>query len=290
MTVTYVTYANLVNDVSDLATQLHALRASEELIGVVGIPRSGMLPAAMLAQHLDLPLGEFYWFVKEGCFMRSGERFGVRPGRPGKVLVLDDSIYKGTAMQHARTYAAARGLPGRFELLWGAVYSSPETPVEGLPDISSRSVPADRYFEWNLFNHPDLTTAMLDLDGVLCHDPQQADNDDGERYACWLTTAAPRYIPRVPLGAICTHRLEQYRPQTEAWLAQYGIRYGRLLMSPYPTAAARRAGPAYGVWKGSQYADPAFRLFLESDDGQALRIWQESGKPVICTTTKAVYQ
>ena len=91
----------------------------------------------------------------------------------------------------------------------------------------------------------------------------------------------PKRIPTFPLNGIVTNRLERHRPQTEAWLAKHGIEYGKLIMSPYATFAERDRANDSARRKANAYAaDPTLRLFIESDDQQAIQIAKFSGRPV----------
>src|SRR5690242_7983600 len=64
---------------------------------IVGIPRSGMIPAAMLATHLQLPLADVRGYAAGIVNGRSGA--SERPGK--RVLLVDDSANKGAAMARA---------------------------------------------------------------------------------------------------------------------------------------------------------------------------------------------
>src|ERR1700687_3606768 len=70
---------------------------------VIGIPRSGMLPATIIALNRNLPLAEMSTFLR-GQEMAGGYRYQhfARPhGPPRKVLLVDDSALSGSAMNEA---------------------------------------------------------------------------------------------------------------------------------------------------------------------------------------------
>jgi uncharacterized HAD superfamily protein len=137
--------------------------------------------------------------------------------------------------------------------------------------------------------HSELFDAMLDIDGVLCVDSPVFDND-GPEYVAAIENAVPLHLPRVPVGALISCRLERWREQTESWLKRHGVKYGRLILSSYPTAADRRRQCNYGRYKGEQYRDCGATLFIESSSDQAPEIARVSGKPVICLGDKGVHQ
>ena len=278
MSVNFITYADLYRDTMDLERRL-----PRDIAGVIGIPRSGMLPASIIALHRNIPLASscMSWWMKSGQRRRD-----ISLG-DGPLLVVDDSIYRGTAMLEARqTFDGSTWGRG---VIYAAVYGSPETPDDRKADFVGRIVPANRYFAWNLFHHDDLKNAMLDMDGVLCYDPPVTDSVDESSYAAWLPNAERFNVPTVPVGAICTNRLARYADETQAWLEGHGVRYGKLFMSTASTAA-ERSMEACGEFKGRTYRDSNYSLFVESDRRQAAAIARIANKPVISIDTGEVFQ
>ena len=85
----------------------------------------------------------------------------------------------------------------------------------------------------------------------------------------------------MPLPAIITARLEKYRAETEAWLADYGIRYKELVMGPWLTKAERERSDV-AAWKAKEFDRTGLELFVESDPAQAKAIHRQTGKNVLC--------
>ena len=270
---TYITYSDLVRDVEKLALSI-PWETVRRIRAVVGIPRSGLLPATMLAQHWNVPLADY-----DGRLL-SGERaMSWSSGCGDTLLLVDDAIYRGTAMDRA-----AALIPADHQLLRAAVYSHPDSPPI---DFIGRVVPARRYFSWNLFGHADAATFAFDLDGVLCLDPPVRD-DDGPEYEQALVNAVPWKLPSVKVGAIITMRLGKWRAITEEWLSRHGVQYRDLVMCPCGSAKERRVKygiTGYGKWKGERAVDRGLSLFVESDDAQAVEIHLSTGMMVICPTT-----
>jgi len=50
-------------------------------------------------------------------------------------------------------------------------------------------------FEWNALHHSNPERFCVDIDGVLCRDPTEAENDDGESYLEFLPGWMRRYGP-----------------------------------------------------------------------------------------------
>ena len=272
----YRSYADLAHVV---ATQGHRLPPDIDL--VVGIPRSGLLAANMISLARNLPLADLDGFIA-GRVLGSGwtkppsERAGN--AGPRHVLVVDDSISSGRSMREARDKLAAAGLEARITFC--AVFGRSDTDNPEA-DLVLERVALPRAFEWNIFHHKNLARMCFDIDGVLCHDPDRSQNDDGDRYLAFLLDAAPLYATTRPIGHLVTSRLEKYRPQTEAWLDRHGVQYGKLWMLDLPTAAERRRRGAHGAFKAGVYKQTDTLLFVESEARQARQIAALAGKPVL---------
>lgn len=279
----YITYAQLAKDVQVLARKLPRSLIGD-LAGVLGVPRSGMLPATMLANHFHLPLSDTYSFCTTGWLPRGGSRLAGFSSIGNTLLVVDDSIHTGTSM--SASLAVCRDSFSQYTFVSATIYRCPEkqAPV----DYYALDVAKPRYFEWNLMQHPDMNSFMLDLDGVLCYDPTVFD-DDGPEYVKSISEAQPFHTPRFPIHSICTMRLEHRREVTEKWLADYGIKYERLIMVGLDTANKRRRILDYELWKGEHYKRSDARLFIESSAMQGEGIAQVSGKPVICLEDNRLY-
>jgi orotate phosphoribosyltransferase len=278
----YTTYAQLADDVRALVAKL-----PRDIVGVLGVARSGLIPATMVAEILHVPLGEASLFAQTGLFFPSGERLGGKHPTGGRLLVLDDSAYQGATLR--RVWGAVSQSPfyKDYQWLWGAVYRHPDYPRT--VDVFAREIPSQRYFQWNLMQHADMANWMMDIDGVLCFDGTVLD-DDGPRYRRSLVDAIPLHLPRRQVHTLISMRLERWRPETEAWLEQHGVCYQRLILAPYPTAQKRRRECKYGEWKGQHYKDSPCTLFIESSIDQAPEIAKVSNKPVICLDTNQVFQ
>jgi len=250
---------------------------------VVGIPRSGLLAASVLALHRQVPVLDLDGLVA-GRHLGGGRRLGPRGDVPTiesarRILVVDDSVYSGAAMRAARAAVAAADLSAPVD--FAAVYATRGATHH--VDHFYAVVPQPRVFAWNVLHHECLVDSCMDIDGVLCRDPSDAENDDGPRYREFLETVPVRYVPSVEVGCLVTSRLERYRPETEAWLARAGVRYRRLVMHPATSGAERRSAGDHGERKAQAYLDTSAPLFVESDLSQAIIIAGISGRPVYCT-------
>jgi uncharacterized HAD superfamily protein len=246
---------------------------------IVGVPRSGMLPANLIALYMSKPFTDIHSF-RNGHIYKAGERgqfIDVKDFR--KILIVDDSIASGSAMIKAKELV--KEVAPDFEISYCAVYVVPGK--ENLVDYYFEAVPLPRYFQWNIFNHTTLDKACFDIDGVLCVDPTDEQNDDGPLYTDFILNAAPLYIPKSRVGTLVTSRLEKYRSQTETWLETNGVKYNKLVMLNLPDARSRQRANNHGQHKANTYQQPEYNLFFESSLSQAIEINRITGKPVFCT-------
>jgi hypothetical protein len=294
----YISYAQLVKDSMELARRLPPLRA------VAGIPRSGMIPASLISLDRNVPLISIESLLSpEPLAIPLPRRaFGNRT-QEGIILVVDDTSASGRQADQIRKLA-------RHPIQLAAIYVEDRAKIcvdyfhSKLPDFA-------QFYEWTMFHDANNAHLLVDLDGVLCDDwtggsetcvrtgadprLQQANphsmssgrgaisvfTEDSAAYLNFLENVAPRRIPSHPLNGIVTNRLERHRPQTEAWLKAHRIQYGMLTMSPYATFEERDRANDAAKRKAKVYAaNPSLRLFVESDDHQALEIAKLTRRPV----------
>lgn len=270
-------YRNITDLNNILLSRLHILPRDFDLI--VGIPRSGMLPANLLALYLNKPYTDLNSF-QNGHIYKAGARgqfFDIKDYK--KILVVDDSIASGAAMEKCRE--SLKELSTSFDISYCAIYVIPGK--EKQVDYYFEVVPLPRYFQWNIFNHTSLEKACFDIDGVLCIDPTEDQNDDGEKYLDFIVNAPPLFIPGSKIGTIVTSRLEKYRKETEQWLKANHVKYNQLVMLDLPNKEARVRANSHGEHKANTYKSSSYVLFVESSFSQALEINRITKKPVLCT-------
>lgn len=267
-------YNDLYFDLLQWATQL-----PRDIDLFVGIPRSGILVAFMLAQIRNIHFGSVESFVSGNYeHGRSRRVYGQVP--PRKVFVVDDTLATGATMSGAR-----KKLAGRDNILYGAVYVS--KGKGHLVDFYYRRAPGPRGFAWQIFHSGHLANACVDIDGVICLDPVKSQNDgDGPRYQEFLKTATPLIIPTYPIHSLVTSRLERWRGLTEQWLKQYNVQYKNLIMSQCKSARGRGGHKEHAMPKALYYQKTRETyLFIESSPMQAEVIHKVSGKAVLCSST-----
>jgi uncharacterized HAD superfamily protein/hypoxanthine phosphoribosyltransferase len=242
---------------------------------VVGVPRSGMVPAYMVGLHLNLPVTDLPSFL-DGRPVSGGARF-VENNNYKKILIVDDSIQSGSQLKKVKEKLENFT---QFEFVYLAIFGSDEN--SSLCDYCFEIVSSPRAFEWNILHANWLFEySCVDIDGVLCEDPSEEENDDGEKYKSFLLNAIPKYLPKSKVLALVTSRLEKYRPETEAWLNKHNIAYNELIMLDLPDKASRMKLGNHAEHKAKHYlANNGAILFIESAKTQATKIFEITKKPV----------
>lgn len=251
---------------------------------VVGIPRSGMLPANLVALYLNKRFTDIDSFI-EGRILSSGERKQyIQDSHIKKVLVVDDSVDSGRAINKAKKQLEP--LNEKFEFL----YFAPIVTESGMEmvDIFLEVLDTMRIFEWNFYHHSFLSQACMDIDGVLNVDPEV--DDDGPIYSNYILNATPLHIPTVRVDTLISCRLEKYRPQTEKWLREHNVSYNNLVLLDMPDKATRVAWNKHGEYKGLYYKKHKNILFVESSLAQAIEIAKISHKDVFCVETNSMIE
>lgn len=280
-------YVSIAQLSADIRAGLHLLPRDFDL--VVGIPRSGMIPAYMIGLFTNRLVIDLETFLSKGVAGHGSTReVGaklVQPFEARHVLLVDDSLRTGRSMRECLARVRNAGYGGRITTC--AIIVVPDKGVE--VDVFLREMPHPRIFEWNAFHHPQICNSCFDLDGVLCVDPTPRENDDGPRYLEFLRSARPLIVPTQRIGHIVSARLEKYRAQTERWLADHGIQYGQLHLIDLPSAAERRRLGSHAAHKARVYKETNALLFYESEPRQAREIARLSGKPVLCVADMSLH-
>lgn len=280
-----VTTSDLMADAKRLASMLPPNTSQ-----IVGIARSGLCVATMVAMLMHRPLGIFRQSENDLVAGGNGWRLSGNTKSDGPVVVIDDTVMTGNSFKHVmplirKTFPTAMA---------AAIYVNPAAKVK--PDLWVQDLPWPHLLEWNMFNSIMTPSMAFDFDGILCQDCPPEDDDDGVRYLRFLEETRPMfYVRKVSIPLIVTARLEKYRPQTLDWLARHGMRVDKLIMGPWSNNRDRaRAGVA--AYKAQHFA--AFRkqkhrikppIFVESDPRQAEQIAKLSGGIVACPAAGRCY-
>lgn len=276
-------YRSVASLNKDILVWLDQLPSDIDL--VVGIPRSGLLVASLISLHRNIPLTDVQGLI-QGKLIQSGARYkktNIKDflSEPRKVLVVDDSVWSGSQMRKTKKELEQAELI--HEIIFGAVYV--DVGKEGIVSYFQRILASPRIFEWNYLHHGSMGSFCIDIDGVLCRDPLEKENDDGKNYEDFILNVPMRIVPKGNIGWLVTCRLEKYRSLTEQWLLKNNIKYENLIMWNLPDMESRQKSGEHGKYKAEIYIKTGASLFIESSIRQAKEIATLSGKNVICFET-----
>lgn len=251
---------------------------------VVGIPRSGMLPASLIATHLQLPFTDIdsynsnRWYVRHKKLTVPSDR----PNSPIRVLLVDDTINTG----HAMRAAVGSLVKNNDSIIRFAVFGSPKNKPEDI-DMVCDICPLPRAFQWNIWKHKSAANWATDMDGVMCRDPSKKENDRGPRLQNFYRTASPKFLYSTPIKYVITSREEQHRKVTEEWLQQHNIQYQKLIMKPNGVPGGNQSHAEYKANTINSLND--IELYIESDPKQAKIMCKLIRIPIWCTDDQRLY-
>jgi len=280
----FVTEKELNKDIID---NLYKIPRDVDII--VGIPRSGMLVGSLIALYLNKPLTDIDSFINKKMYSMGYTKNTNNCiddfSKVKKVLIVDDSTSSGKSILEAKKKLKDI----KIELIFYVSYATKAT--SNMVDIYNKLIECPRIFEWNFMHHASLINACVDIDGVLCIDPTNKENDDGVKYRNFILNAKPKYIPTRKIGYIVTSRLEKYRKETEEWLKKNNIKYNKLIMLNLKTAKERQQLGNHARFKANVFlslndAD----YFIESDINQAKEIASITGKEVFCIDDEVYFE
>ena len=280
----FITIKDLNNDI---ISNINKVPVDVDLI--VGIPRSGLLAAELIALYVNKPLTDIDSFI-EGKVFSSGKtkntsNFTSNFTEMKKVLIVEDSVDSGNSIRLAKE--KLQDISNKKELIYLTIYT--RTDTKDLTDIYFKIIDDRRVFEWNYLHNNQLNDMCFDIDGVLCCDPSKNQTENEKEYEKFLLNAVPKLITTKEIGYLVTSRLEKYRSQTEQWLKNNNISYNKLLM--YPDSVEKRNIPGeHSRFKAEIYKKMSkSTLFIESEPDQAAEINRITKKPVFCVSNQVYY-
>ena len=285
----YVSYEKLI---SDIRTNLYKI--PKDILGVIGIPRSGTIPATIISEYLNVGLTTIDSFLQNGIesFNNHGNR-KLKKTESNKILVVDDTCYNGNETKKNRLKLDI--FNKQYEFIFMCIYLEGtcliDKPDLYLMDIRQEALNSEigiALYEWNIFHNPGIINkTIFDLDGVICADPPDERNTD--KYIEYIKSPQTLLIPTVDKITICTYRLVKYKQETINYLNSIGLCNHNLIMFYSNSYEERSKTPSY-LYKAAVYNKLTdFKLFIESDDYQARKIKELTGKSVFCNTTNTMY-
>ena len=248
---------------------------------VVGVPRSGMLVANLIALYLDLPFTDLDSFI-DGRTYRTGRRgalHGSKTGHMVKVLIVDDSIGSGHEMISIKKQLQ-NSKKDNHEYVFLAAYSMPDSHHHA--DYVFEILPA-HCFQWNIMNHPRVERSIVELDSLLWAPSRTEHESRQASLNLFDLTAAIR--PSREIGTLITRYTEDERAKVYEWLEINHIKYRQLVMNK----ATASSSVAYNRFKSHMIRESSSTLFFEGSNDSASYISTLAGRPVFSTQTMEMH-
>jgi uncharacterized HAD superfamily protein/adenine/guanine phosphoribosyltransferase-like PRPP-binding protein len=244
---------------------------------IVGIPRSGLMVASIIACKMGKPLSTPDKMLQNGFWLPTKDKT-IEKGNVKNVLLVDDATGRGETMQ--LFYEQLKNAFGnKINIIKASLLV--EKRATNKVDLYYKVLTKGAFFEWNLA-HCERKPLGVDIDGVLCEEPPpEVDANEG-KYVAWISNAKPNLIPTYTIEVIVTNRLEKYRAITEDWLKRHNVKYKHLIMLNLPS---KRLRTPENMIQNKVNAIRQFDLywFWESNWTEAQAIYKTCRIPVLCT-------
>jgi hypoxanthine phosphoribosyltransferase len=280
----FITTARLAAYTMELARHIPLARFR----AIIGVARSGLIPASIIATIAHLPL----WAVSPTSvgveYVGNGYRLAAQvTGLQTPALIVDDTVSAGGTLEAVKNNL--RSYVDQRKLATAAILAAPE--VADKVDFVVRIYPRPHYLEWCFANTFYAQYLAFDMDGIICDDPPGPDTDP--LYDEHLKHAAPLYVPRMWPATIITARCESTRRDTEEWLKRHGITVRQLIMWAGDPDARWKAYDTVAAWKAEHLKrlrrELAITAYVESAPHIAMMISETARLPVVCPVAERVF-
>ena len=239
---------------------------------IIGIPRSGLLVANIIALKLGKPVTTPDLFIKD-IYWKS--ELIPKKEEYKNILLVDDSITSGKTMEE--NFNILNKSQKYINITKAVLMATNES--KSLVDLHYKIIPHPRVFEWNLL-HASKGTLASDMDGVICENCPPGIDGNEELYVEWIENAKPYLIPTFEINVIVSNRLEKYRSDTEKWLAKHGVRYKELILWDLQSKQERNGKHAQRKIEVILEYKPDF--VWESSFHEAKQIYETTKIPTLC--------
>ena len=255
-----------------------------DIDGVVAVPQYGMLSASIISNFLEKPL-----YTVES--LADGNPFcGIKKSSGNKYLIVFDFVDKANVVKKAKTSIKNNA---KIDDLYSVCVGCGNN-VNGV-DLAFETYNGITLYEPTFFSSSWVEQCIFGIEGVLCERPaNEVSERNEELYLNYITNATPCFLPKSKVLALCTNRLLLYAKQTEKWLNENNVKYGTLWMLDFESVDSKfmkRNSSEYLNMKTvvyEKYKDAL--LFVESDWEESLRLFNNTGKPVLCMDRNVLLQ
>lgn len=215
MILNYRNYLDLSNCIK---SNIHKIQKYDLFVGV---PRSGLLVANLMALLLNKPVCTVQEMAN-GLPPQNGFSRKIDDKKfYNNVLVVDDSVNTGKSINYVKEIFKNKGIDADY----CAVYSTSEAIKH--VDIVFEIVEKPRIFQWNYFNNSIINSSAvlfehIFLSGIKC--PKNTNELE-----CILTSIQPVLLKNVKIGMIFTGYNKNAADLIINWLNKYNIEFNQVL-------------------------------------------------------------
>lgn len=202
----WISVAEMSQDCLKLVPKLKDYRS------IIGVSRSGMMAASILAYMLNLPLYALNLQDKTIRHCGHGSRMNGQRTSMDNPVVIDDTVGSGG------TFSLVQQI---IQCDTAAVYQNPMATFQA--NHHAAYLPDPHILEWNVANSMYSPQMLWDMDGLICEDCPPELDDDGPLYERWLQEVQPKCLPRRAKITIATGRRRRWAELTHAWLDRHGV-------------------------------------------------------------------
>ena len=239
---------------------------------IIGIPRSGLMIASMIAVKLGKSLSTPDAYIKNMTWKSKN----IPNNTVKKILLVDDSVALGNTLLNYHTLV--KEFDEKVVVDRGALFIR-EHGMNKVDEFHG-VIPEITMFQFAL-THQKLGSVGFDMDGVLCDDCTLEIVSDNVKYLDFLKNVKPKIIPIYKIDYIITSRIEKYRDLTEEWLKNNGVQYEKLIM--WNTEDRSKESFCSWEYKSNMIDKLNLDYFIESNSYEAEPIWELTGVPTIAT-------
>ena len=231
---------------------------------IIGVPRSGLLIANVLASAMNKPLSTADDFTR-GIVWHSKDC--VKPSVYKRVLIVEDCVDSARALKE--DIAQLLVFNPDLEIKTASLFANNREIQQWLDYCYA--VTHDTLAEFHTHAFFKGHVLAVDLDGVLYDE----------------VSGGPLIIPNFKVEAVVTARLELERASTESWLKSNGVIYNQLIM--FDGSAQDRTFRNIAKFKAKSALRVGAEWFWESEPSLAKEISGLLGKSVYCPTNRLIY-
>lgn len=266
--INYKSYSDLVRDIKE---NISKINNDYEL--VVGIPRSGMIPAYIISSILNIDCIDLDSFI-ENKKLQKGEtrktRFDIEKAHNAKkVLLVDDSLYSGNSIKNVLN-KIPKELKTKINVC--IIYSS--SKKNQYIDNYLVFLEAPKIFEWNIFNNSLICISFIDIKCFLGFKNHAVTAKD---FIGNKTVISTNYM----VDTIVNHLLSE--SEAIDWLNSNNIKYKNLITLEKGHNKDVQIKNISNVFKNSEA-----KLYMVAQLNDAMQINSISAKSVYCVSENKI--